>query len=149
MVTDDDNIKTGEVYEIEGIINHRGNGKNIQYLVRWKGYSKDADSWLPADRFTHLSTIENYWKRIGKNPNNKRDTHKSSHKHKELSKPKHVDKYYKNKGNMYQANKNMISLNDLNKKLPRYKYKQKKRTNNIPIDNLRRSKRLRTSNTPL
>ena len=50
---------------------------------------------------------------------------------------------------MYQANKNMISLNDLNKKLPRYKYKQKKRTNNIPIDNLRRSKRLRTSNTPL
>ena len=31
VVTDDDNIKTGEVYEIEGIINHRGNGKNIQY----------------------------------------------------------------------------------------------------------------------
>ena len=66
MVTDDDNIKTGEVYEIEGIINHRGNGKNIQYLVRWKGYSKDADSWLPADRFTHLPTIGDYRKRIGK-----------------------------------------------------------------------------------
>ena len=85
----------------------------------------------------------------GKNPNIKRDTQKSSHKHKELSKPKHVDKYYKNKGNIYQANKNIIGLNDLNETLPRNSYKQKKRTNNIPIDNLRRSKRLRTSNTPL
>jgi len=66
----------GEIYEIDGIVDHRGKGNNIEYRVRWKGYSQDEDQWLTASQFTHLSTIENYWKRIGKAPINKRSKNK-------------------------------------------------------------------------
>ena len=49
----------GEIYEIDGIVDHRGNNRNIEYLVRWKGYSKDEDMWLKPSEITHPATIEN------------------------------------------------------------------------------------------
>ncbi|KAL4992914.1 hypothetical protein BDV10DRAFT_180070 [Aspergillus recurvatus] len=33
-------------YKTEQIIDVKGTGKAKQYLVRWKGYSKEDDSWL-------------------------------------------------------------------------------------------------------
>ena len=65
-----------EVYEIEAIVDHRGNGNKREYRVRWKGYSKDDDSWLTTDKFTHPSTIQNYLKRIGQAPVHKNDKRK-------------------------------------------------------------------------
>ena len=34
-----------DVYEVERILNHRGEGENREYLVLWKGYSPEEATW--------------------------------------------------------------------------------------------------------
>jgi Chromo (CHRromatin Organisation MOdifier) domain len=40
-------------YEVEHIINHRctGQGKTLQYLVKWKGYPESDNTWEPRTTF--------------------------------------------------------------------------------------------------
>ena len=35
------------VWEVDGIVDHRGEGDNREYKVHWKGYSSDEDTWEP------------------------------------------------------------------------------------------------------
>jgi hypothetical protein len=55
-----------ESYAVEAIMNHRlrGDGE-YEYLVRWKHYSKDQDSWEPESCFDDEATIAEYWKNRG------------------------------------------------------------------------------------
>ena len=46
-------------YEIEGIKGHRGQPTNRQYLIRWKGYTPDYDTWEPRNNI-HPETIRDY-----------------------------------------------------------------------------------------
>jgi hypothetical protein len=61
-VEDDDDI-----YEIQQILNHRPKkGTNqMEYLVRWKGYSPEHDSWIPFKNFIETTMIEKYRRRRG------------------------------------------------------------------------------------
>jgi hypothetical protein len=36
-------------YEVEEILDHAKRGTRIRYLVKWKGYDSDDNSWEPAD----------------------------------------------------------------------------------------------------
>jgi transposase InsO family protein len=54
----------GQLYEIDCILDHRGDAPNYEYLVRWKGAQyKGQDSWEPAEVFTSKATIFEYWKK--------------------------------------------------------------------------------------
>jgi hypothetical protein len=48
-------------YEIEKIIDHQETDGGMRYLVRWKRYSQDDDSWEPEENFDDHGVIHDYW----------------------------------------------------------------------------------------
>ena len=46
-------------YEIEGIKGHRGQSTKRQYLIRWKEYTPDHDTWGSRNNI-HPETIRDY-----------------------------------------------------------------------------------------
>ncbi|KAG1530135.1 hypothetical protein G6F51_013934 [Rhizopus arrhizus] len=66
-------------YDVQAIIQHKGNNtSNYKYLVRWKGYPPEYDTWEPASSFDDMSMIEQYWARRNVNNNigkRKRSSH--------------------------------------------------------------------------
>ena len=55
-----------EEYEVERILKHRGRPKRHQYLIRWKGYGADEDSWIPEKDLGNSSEILSEYKRRAK-----------------------------------------------------------------------------------
>ena len=44
-----------DTFEVDTIVDHRGEGDNREYKVHWKGYSSDEDTWEPV---SHLFDAE-------------------------------------------------------------------------------------------
>jgi len=60
--TSDDHEMGNDVdYEIDKIINHRGEGHEIEYHVLWKGEDISGATWEPLSNFNQTRTIEDYW----------------------------------------------------------------------------------------
>lgn len=55
-------FETDVEYEVESIIKHK-NVKCVEYLVRWKGYGSDEDSWLEESELKKCPKILNTYKR--------------------------------------------------------------------------------------
>ena len=52
-------------WEVEEVMDKRrfGKKKELQYRIRWKGYSQAHDSWEPAETIHAPTLIEEYYKR--------------------------------------------------------------------------------------
>jgi len=60
-------IDTQPEYEVEAILNKRlrkyGRGSRIEYLIHWKGYPSEEDTWEPLAHLTHCKDILNAYER--------------------------------------------------------------------------------------
>jgi hypothetical protein len=50
------------VFDIDLIIDHRGKPGQYEYLIKWKGYSDEDNTWEPAVNFIDDKCIQDYWK---------------------------------------------------------------------------------------
>lgn len=53
-------------YVVEKIVDHKQqpNG-GYSYLVKWKGWNEDSNSWVAQGDFDGLALINKYWKELG------------------------------------------------------------------------------------
>jgi hypothetical protein len=60
----------GELWEIDGIVEHRNQGQRThEYLVRYKGYTEADDEWLSEQALeTAPGAIKEYWARRNRKP---------------------------------------------------------------------------------
>jgi hypothetical protein len=52
-------------FELEAILNHRGEPTKREYLVRFKNQSRDSDEWIAHDQFNATDMLRDYWKKLG------------------------------------------------------------------------------------
>ena len=59
-------------YEVEAILDCRKRGRQTQFLVKWKGYSSEENSWEPMDNLHAPRLLQNFrnryperWSRLG------------------------------------------------------------------------------------
>ena len=54
-------INEEEKYEVEEVWKHKKQGKEMQYLIRWKGYGDEHDQWITESGLPYTKEmIENY-----------------------------------------------------------------------------------------
>jgi hypothetical protein len=65
-----DIVNEEEEYEVEEVRGQRRRGRGTQYLVHWKGYSDEEDTWIAESQLPHAKeVIDDYLKRFPeKNP---------------------------------------------------------------------------------
>jgi hypothetical protein len=49
-------------YVVEKILDHKGSTGARKYLVKWKGFSSEHNTWEPPDNFDSPMMIDEYWK---------------------------------------------------------------------------------------
>jgi hypothetical protein len=55
-------------YEVESILKVRRKGRGLQYLVHWKGYSHEEDTWEPKRNVEETKAWEEFYKENPKAP---------------------------------------------------------------------------------
>jgi hypothetical protein len=50
-----------ENYVVDKVIAHRGLPGHFEYLVKWKGFSHEDNTWEPASNFITYDCIRDYW----------------------------------------------------------------------------------------
>ena len=65
-------------YVVEGILDHRGSGRNRKYLVKWEGYHEDENTWEPISHLTNArDMVKEYERTLSRDLGNPRRTRRS------------------------------------------------------------------------
>ncbi|XP_023295777.2 M-phase phosphoprotein 8 isoform X1 [Lucilia cuprina] len=65
---DEDDEEGEEEYEVKDIVDHKTERGVSYFLIRWKGYTKDDDTWEPEDTLNCPDIIERYMKKQKSSP---------------------------------------------------------------------------------
>ena len=55
-----------ENYEVEDIVNHRHKKGKVEYLIRWKNYNAEDDTWEPEANLDCPDKIKAYNQKVRK-----------------------------------------------------------------------------------
>ena len=58
-------LSNNNIYEVQSIVNHRGEAGNYEYETKWKGYNEIT--WEPQSNFLDDGVIKKYWSTIKSN----------------------------------------------------------------------------------
>jgi hypothetical protein len=50
-----------DTYEIEKVIDHRGTGLSTEFLIKWKNYSYEYNTWAKINKFDTIDCINEYF----------------------------------------------------------------------------------------
>ncbi len=63
-----------KAFYVEKILDHKGDSGNRYYLVKWKYFSVDQNSWEPLKNFDDTTQIRLYWKRKDDRKKNRKES---------------------------------------------------------------------------
>ena len=61
-------LEDEEEYEVEKILDHRGEGPETEYLIKWKGCEDDENTWEPLSNLTSAQAKLAQYHRLAKTP---------------------------------------------------------------------------------
>ncbi len=61
-------LKDQNTYTVQKIIDHRGDVGSYEYLVKWKDYTSDYNTWEPQASFNDTNCITKYWATVNAAP---------------------------------------------------------------------------------
>lgn len=66
--------RSGQVYDVEEILDHKKGANGITYyLVKWNGYDASNNSWEPEDNFLSSNVLKEYHKQLDKSSGLKKE----------------------------------------------------------------------------
>jgi hypothetical protein len=55
-------VPTEDIYTVEAILNHRGPEHKREFLIKWKGFPADSNTWEPeCNLLTCQNLLKKYW----------------------------------------------------------------------------------------
>ena len=58
-------VQGNNVYEVEAILNHKGNGRNRHFYIKWKDYEDEENTWEPRRNVFAKELLADYEARLG------------------------------------------------------------------------------------
>ena len=59
-----DELLADEEYEVEAIIDHRRHRNKLYFLIRWKGYGPEEDSWVEDSGLRNAPALRRAYKSL-------------------------------------------------------------------------------------